>query len=265
MQQPTPPITSIKGFNQDFTCRGYQFAEGETYTHEGTVKACSGGFHACSTEAHPLEVFQYYAPAGSRFHEVVQSGDIHSDDGIKISASVITIGVEIPLSSLIKRAVDWVFAKATPENSEHVTTDRALASSTGVYGAASSTGDYGAASSTGDYGAASSTGTRGAASSTGYQGAASSTGYQGAASSTGDYGAASSTGDQGAASSTGDYGAAMSSGYGGKVMGADGNALFAVERNYDYEILSVAAGIVGRDGIKAGVWYKAKAGQLVEA
>jgi hypothetical protein len=137
------------------------------------------------------------------------------------------------------------------------TGDRGAASSTGDQGAASSTGYQGAASSTGCRGAASSTGCRGAASSTGDRGAASSTGDRGAASSTGDRGAASSTGYQGAASSTGCRGAAMAAGHEGRVMGADGNALFAVYRDPTTDaIMHAWAGVVGRDGIKAGVWYQ---------
>jgi hypothetical protein len=215
-----PMIQSIKGFDQNWTCRGFQFAPGQTYTHKGSVKACAGGFHACTIDAHPFEVFGYYAPAGSRFALVEQGGATNSDNGIKIASATITIGVELSIGDLVKRAWDYVWSRATKSDEAHVTVD---------------------------------------------QGAASSTGDQGAASSTGDRGAASSTGDRGAASSTGTRGAAMASGYAGKVMGTDTNALFAVERDDNFNIVSVAAGIVGRDGIEANVWYVARGGKLVLA
>ena len=254
-------VSAIKGFNANLTCRDFQFEIGKTYKHEGSVEACKAGFH-CIT-GHPLAVFQYYAPVGSRFMRVDISGNLHSDDNEKTAAEILKVGDELGLSTLTQEAVAWVTARAG--NPEGIVLLQEGEAATGDQGAASATGDQGAASATGTRGAASATGYQGAASATGNQGAASATGNQGAASATGDRGAASATGTRGAASATGYQGAAISSGYEGRVSGAPGCALFAVERDDNYEIISTAMGIAGKNGIAADTWYLARNGKLVEA
>ena len=81
---------------------------------------------------------------------------------------------------------------------------------------------------------------------------------------TGNYGAASATGDCGAASATGEKSAAMASGYDGKVSAAKGCALFAVERDSNWNIISTASGIAGRDGLKPDTFYRCKNGKFEE-
>src|SRR6185437_7286967 len=157
-------VISYKGFNQDWTCRDYQFEVGKSYEMDGKIEACERGFHACE---HPLNVFDYYPPSLSRFAEVTQSGALARHDGdTKIASAKITINCELSIGELVKRAVKYVFDRAKPEGE-------------------TATGDWGAASATGDQGAASATGYQGAASATGAQGAASATGARGAASATG--------------------------------------------------------------------------------
>ena len=230
-KSPTTTL-AIKGFDANLQCRGFQFAIGETFKHEGKVKACSGGFHAIIGDAHPLSVFDYYPPAGSRFCRVEIGGATDTDDGVKVAAEILKVGQELSLGDLTHEAVRWVLERAKPEGPVAVK-DNGLATASGTRGAATASGDQGAATASGDQGAATASGTRGAA------------------------------------TASGTYGAATASGYEGRVKGAIGNALFAVERgDWDgqgYPILSVACGIVGQDGIEADTWYFARDGRLVAA
>ena len=224
---PHPVVTSIKGFDADLSCRGFKFKFGKTYEVPGKIKACSNGFHACPTDAHPLSVFEYYPPAGARFTEVTQSGSTDRE-GTKLASASITIGVELSIGDLAARAVKWVFDRANWKDGPVAT------------------------------------GANEGVTASGYSGAATASGYSGAATASGVSGAATASGVSGAATASGVRGAATATGYAGRVKGADGCALFAVERDEKWNIVSVACGIVGRDGIKADTWYGAKGGELVE-
>lgn len=72
------------------------------------------------------------------------------------------------------------------------------------------------------------------------------------------------TKDNQAASATGYRGAASATGDQGRAKGADGNALFLCERNDQYEIIAVWAGIVGKDGIKPDTFYRLENGKPID-
>ena len=209
---------NYKGMDKDMKCRGFQYEVGGEYETD-KAKVCECGFHACE---YPLDVFDYYPPAGSRFFEVEQSGSISkSDEDTKVASKKIKIGAELGIAGLVKAAVEYTKERCTQNEGDKAT------------------------------------GYKGAASATGYKGAASATGDKGAASATGYCGAASATGDWGAASATGKSSAAMACGIEGKAMGNLGCALFLVERGeYDgetYPIVSVKAVIVDGENVKPGV------------
>ena len=260
-------MKAYKGFNEDMTCRGFQFEEGKTYEHEGEVKLCESGFHACED---PLDVFEYYDPANSEFHEVELDGvsDERRED-TKVAAKKITIGARLGIDKIIKACVEFRFSKIEKELKN--SGDYGAASNSGDYGAASNSGYKGAASNSGDNGAASNSGDNGAASNSGYKGAASNSGDNGAASNSGDYGAASNSGDYGAASNSGDNGAASNSGYKGAASnsgdyGAASNSGYkgAASNSGDYGAASNsgdngAAETSGEHSIAMSVGYNSKA------
>jgi hypothetical protein len=258
-------VVAYKGFNEDWTCRGYQYAAGETYVHPGAVVACPnlaqvasgcGGFHACE---YPLDVFGYYAPARSRYAIVEQSGTLarHGEDS-KIASSKITIKGEIGIPGLVKAAVEYIVSRCDPPGKDSAATN------TGNRSAATNTGNWSAATNTGNWSAATNTGDRSAATNTGNWSAATNTGNWSAATNTGNQSAATNTGNWSAASVEGQSSIAIASGKGGRSMGAKGCALFLVERDDNYKIVAVWAGIVGHGGIKPNVWYTLKDGKPVE-
>ena len=247
---------AIKGFNKDWTCRGFQFAPGQTYAHAGPVKACEEGFHAI--EGHPLEVFSYYPPATSRYASVTLAGTLAREKGAdsKVAAEILTVGTEISLADLIGKAVAYIVSRAKTSKGASVKAQGSAAQASGNQGAAQASGDQGAAQASGYQGAAQASGTRGAAQASGYQGAAQASGYQGAAQASGNQGAAQASGNQGAAQALGKHSTALSSGEGGKASGKDGSALFLVYRCPSTgAILHAWAGIVGQNNLKPDVFY----------
>ena len=144
MAEENKEIIAYKGFNQDWTCRGYQYEVGKTYVHKGDVKACETGFHACE---YPLDVLSYYSPAESKFAVVKMSGETSKDsDDTKIASAKITIETEINLPEMVKKAVEWIKGK--------VDWDAAKISNTGDWSAATNTGNWSAATNTGNRSAA---------------------------------------------------------------------------------------------------------------
>ena len=142
-------LKTYKAFDKDLSCRGFKYEVGKEYEETGDIKACEKGFHACP---YPLDVFGYYAPAGSRFCEVEQSGQIDDSESDKVCSSKIRIGAELDIRGLVKAAISFVKERCTNEcNAEPgkpATAGDSGAATAGNYGAATA-GDYGAATARG--------------------------------------------------------------------------------------------------------------------
>ena len=246
MKKENKEIIAYKGFDKNLKCRDYQYEIGKTFEHDGAVKVCESGFHACE---YPLDVFGYYPPSSSRFAIVKMHGETSKDsDDTKIASAKITIETEIKLPEMINRAVDWI------KNKINWSDDKT--SNTGYQSAATNTGNWSAATNTG------------------YQSAATNTGYQSAATNTGDQSAATNTGDQSAATNTGNWSAAEVSGRGSvaiaigrnsKSKADNGGAIVCVYRDSNGDLIHIKASKVCENGIKANTWYTLDAnGEFVE-
>ncbi len=105
----TDKITTYKGFNKDWTCRGFQYEVGKTYTMDGPIMACKRGFHGCEN---PFDVWNYYDIADSKFAICTQFGETDCRDDRKIASASITVEAEIALPDFIKKCVEWLIDRA---------------------------------------------------------------------------------------------------------------------------------------------------------
>ncbi|ECZ3061042.1 hypothetical protein F7K73_24460 [Salmonella enterica] len=252
----TKEIVTFKGFNKDLKCRGFQFAIGETFHHDGKVEACGSGFHACEC---PFDVFSYYPPAESRYAETISFGITDSEEGgdTKIASSSITIKDELTLPQFIQRGIEWIWSKIDKSLEQQIMC--------GSWSAATNTGYQSAATNTGNQSAATNTGNRSAATNTGNRSAATNTGYQSAATNTGDRSAATNTGDCSAAEVSGSQSVAASLGIEGKARASEGGAIVLCYRDEDGELIHIRASKVGENGIMPNTWYQLdKDGEFVE-
>ncbi|EBW8617250.1 TPA: hypothetical protein NRQ05_003651 [Salmonella enterica] len=168
----TKEIVTFKGFNKDLKCRGFQFAIGETFHHDGKVEACGSGFHACEC---PFDVFSYYPPAESRYAETISFGITDSEEGgdTKIASSSITIKDELTLPQFIQRGIEWIWSKIDKSLEQQIMCgNRSAATNTGSWSAATNTGNRSAATNTGYQSAAEVSGSQSVAASLGIEGKA---------------------------------------------------------------------------------------------
>ena len=225
-------IKAYKAFDKDLSCRGFKYEVGKEYEETGDIKACKKGFHACP---YPLDVFGYYAPAGSRFCEVEQSGQIDDSESDKVCSSKIRIGAELDIRGLVKAAVSFVKERCTNE----CNAEPGKPATAGYRGAA--TAGYRGAATAGDCGAATA-------------------GNSGAATA-GDCGAATARGK----ASTGSNGLSVARGNNVQVKGGIGAILVIAEEMEDtYDIVDWKAVVVDGKIVKADTWYRLENGELVE-
>ena len=145
-------MKAYKGFDKELKCRDFQYEVGKEY-EETKAELCSCGFHACEN---PLDVFNYYEPASSRYCEVEMdevSPELRNDS--KRCSKKIRIGVEIGIKGIVEAGVKFIMDKIDWANAKETNTgDWSVATNTGKQSAATNTGHRSVATNTGKQSAA---------------------------------------------------------------------------------------------------------------
>ena len=213
-------MKTYKGFNKDMTCIGFQYEEGKEYETNEAV-CCQSGFHACEM---PLDVFKYYAPSQSVYHEVEQYGDISRDnEDTKISSTNIKIGAKIGVAGIVKAQINFIFDKIkksrekaeSEEDIESAATSgfKSSAATSGNWSSAATSGDWSCAATSGFRSSAATSGNGSCAATSGNESCAATSGFRSSAATSGDWSSAATSGFKSCAATSGNWSCAATSGF----------------------------------------------------
>ena len=264
-------MKAYKGFNKDMTCRGFQFEEGKEY-HEENAKLCESGFHACER---PLEVFQYYMPSKSVYHEVTLD-DVSAErekGSSKVVAKKIKVGAEIGIKGLVKAQIEWTKEQAMKEgaatsgdgSSAATSGNGSSAATSGYKSSAATSGNGSSAATSGDWSSAATSGEESSAATSGDWSSAATSGYKSSAATSGNGSSAATSGEESSAATSNPNAIALACGKNAKAKGTVGSFIVLTEWNDDAtELLTAKLYRIDGKTIKADTWYKLENGELVE-
>ena len=267
-------IPAYKGFHRDLTCRGFQYAEGETY-QTGRAELCVTGFHACPM---PLDTLRYYPPGTSVYHAVEVDADAHRGDD-KVVSKRIKIGGRMSLAGLIEAHLSLAFKRAdeaegTDGSTAAASGDRSTAATSGYESTAVTSGRWSTAATSGDESTAATSGyestavTSGrwsTAATSGYESTAATSGARSTAAASGARSTAATSGYESTAKVEGEHSIAVAGGHQCRAMGSLGCWLVLAERDDDGAITHLEAVHVDGERIKPDLAYMLRNGQVAEA
>ena len=270
-------VTAYKGFNEDLTCRGFQYEIGKEY-EEKEVSVCESGFHACEN---PFDVLGYYGDVlDNRFCKVEQSGTIKKDDK-KQASSKIKVVAEIGFTGLFKAGIEWIEEVTNPthiieemrgkndKDKIGSSGDYAKIGSSGISAKIGSSGNYAKIGSSGISAQIGSSGNYAQIGSSGNSAQIGSSGYSAKIGSSGNYAKIGSSGDYAKIDSTGEDSVICCAGNNSIVKAKKGSWVTLSEWKYSKEKersvpVCVKTEFVDGERIKTDTWYKLENGEFVE-
>ena len=227
-------INGFKATDKDLKCRGFQYAVGEIYEHDGSISLCNSGFHFCQN---PLDVLDFYDLCDSEFLSVEAHGAYESDDK-KTVTNKLKVTASIGLPGLIKASVEWIINSTKKSKKK----DSSQLAASGYYSKLAASGDYSKLAASGDY-------SKLAAS--GYYSQLAASGYYSQLAASGDYSKLAASGDYSKLAASGYYSKLAASGYYSKLAASGDYSKLAASGDS-----SIAAGIGVNNTAKAkkGSW-----------